>query len=382
MSLSLMGKARRSGVLDLRVHDLRDVTTDRHRTVDDTPFGGGAGMVMTPEPWASTVERLLADGEVPRLIVPAPSGQVFDQELAQELAAEPRLIFACGRYEGIDERVFDWASERMRVTPVSIGDYVLYGGEVAVLVMLEAIVRLIPGVLGNPDSLVEESHTGGLLEYPLYTKPASWRGRDVPPVLLSGDHAAIAGWRHEQRLIRTAQRRPDLLAASSALTAEDLAESADGLRGCQVRPAVPGDAGEILTLQRACWVAESLANPGVEIPALTESLDDVRTGLAEWATIVVRKEGRLIGSGRGRLIEGDVWDIGRLMVAPDLQGLGLGRWLLRAVERLAPPTVARFVLFTGANSTDNLRMYRKAGYRPLRGDAPPGAVLLGRRATR
>ncbi|MBU6265154.1 MAG: tRNA (guanosine(37)-N1)-methyltransferase TrmD, partial [Actinomycetales bacterium] len=197
-----------------RVHDLRDATTDKHRTVDDTPYGGGAGMVMKPEPWGDTLDAILADPESsknPVLIVPSPAGEQFTQAVAKELAEEEQLIFACGRYEGIDQRVSDHFATRIRVRPISLGDYVLNGGEVASLAMIEAVGRLIPGMVGNPESLVEESHEDGLLEYPSYTKPAEWRGLEVPPVLLSGNHGAIASWRHEQQLERTKAVRPDLL---------------------------------------------------------------------------------------------------------------------------------------------------------------------------
>lgn len=217
LDLSLIGKARTDGLLDLRVHDLRDFTVDRHRTVDDTPYGGGAGMVMKPEPWAQALGSV-ADGRAdddgarrPVLIVPSPAGAVFTQAMAYELAEEEHLVFACGRYEGIDERVLEWAGEHFDVRPVSLGDYVLNGGEVAVLAMVEAIGRLVPGVVGNPESLVEESHSDGLLEYPVYTKPSSWREREVPEILLSGNHGKIAQWRRGQQLRRTAARRPDLL---------------------------------------------------------------------------------------------------------------------------------------------------------------------------
>nr|WP_109474745.1 tRNA (guanosine(37)-N1)-methyltransferase TrmD [Ornithinimicrobium cavernae] len=211
LDLSLIGTARRNGLLDLHVHDLREHTHDRHRTVDDTPYGGGAGMVMKPEPWGEALDQLTAGDTVPHLIVPGPGGTPFTQQTARDLAQEPWLAFACGRYEGIDERVYEEAAERMPVSVLSLGDYVLNGGEVAVLAMVEAIARLIPGVIGNEQSLVEESHEDGLLEYPVYTKPAVWRGREVPEILLSGNHGAIAAWRHEQRLQRTAARRPDLL---------------------------------------------------------------------------------------------------------------------------------------------------------------------------
>jgi len=219
LDLSLIGKARRAGLLELSVHDLRGFTRDRHRTVDDAPLGGGAGMVMRPEPWGEALDVVLAGGRaalddavaVPTLVVPTPSGEPFRQATARELASLPWLAFACGRYEGIDERVVEDASARMPVRLLSLGDYVLGGGEAAVLVIVEAVARLLPGVLGNAGSLDEESHEGGLLEYPVYTRPASWRGRDVPAVLLSGHHAQVRRWRRDQQLRRTAARRPDLV---------------------------------------------------------------------------------------------------------------------------------------------------------------------------
>lgn len=228
LSLSLAGKARAAGLLDLRVHDLRDQTTDRHRSVDDTPYGGGAGMVMRPEPWARALEALVADapgGKRPRLLVPSPAGRPFTQAAAEQLATESWLAIACGRYEGIDARVLDDARTWLRVDEVSLGDYVVSGGEAAAIVVVEAVVRLLPGVLGNPQSLDEESHADALLEYPVYTKPASWRGRDVPAALLSGNHAEIARWRHTAALRRTAERRPDLVAGldPAVLTPDDLA---------------------------------------------------------------------------------------------------------------------------------------------------------------
>lgn len=212
LEVSLLGKARGAGLLDIRVHDLRDFTHDRHRTVDDTPYGGGAGMVMKPEPWGEALGEIARDAASrPIFVFPSPAGEVFRQSTARELADAPHLVFGCGRYEGIDERVFEEAASLGDVRLVSLGDYVLNGGEVAAMAMIEAIGRLIPGVVGNPASLVEESHEDGLLEYPSYTKPAVWRGREVPPVLLSGNHGAIAAWRREQQLERTRARRPDLL---------------------------------------------------------------------------------------------------------------------------------------------------------------------------
>ncbi|MGV2983581.1 tRNA (guanosine(37)-N1)-methyltransferase TrmD [Microbacterium sp. AGC85] len=211
LTLSLLGKARQSGILDLRIHDLRDWTSDRHRTVDDTPYGGGAGMVMKPEPWALALDELSADSDRPTIIFPSPAGEVFHQTTAREFSERTHLIIGCGRYEGIDERVFEYAASLGEVRLVSLGDYVLNGGEVAAMAMIEAVGRLIPGVVGNPDSLVEESHEDGLLEYPSYTKPSMWRERAVPDVLLSGNHAVIEAWRHDQQIARTRSRRPDLL---------------------------------------------------------------------------------------------------------------------------------------------------------------------------
>ncbi|GAB3631445.1 tRNA (guanosine(37)-N1)-methyltransferase TrmD [Microbacterium shaanxiense] len=211
LTLSLVGKARQSGILDLRIHDLRDWTSDRHRTVDDTPYGGGAGMVMKPEPWALALDELSADSDRPTIIFPSPAGEVFHQTTAREFSERTHLIIGCGRYEGIDERVFEYAASLGEVRLVSLGDYVLNGGEVAAMAMIEAVGRLIPGVVGNPESLVEESHEDGLLEYPSYTKPSIWRDRAVPDVLLSGNHAVIEAWRHDQQIARTRSRRPDLL---------------------------------------------------------------------------------------------------------------------------------------------------------------------------
>jgi len=213
---SLLGKAIDRGLVDVRVHDLRRWTDDVHHSVDNTPYGGGPGMVMRAEPWGRALDELApVDGaRQPRLVVPTPTGRAFTQEVAAQYSAEPWLLFACGRYEGIDARVIDYAAARMPVDEVSLGDYVLAGGEVAVLVIAEAVSRLLPGVLGNDQSVLDDSFAAGpagLLEAPAYTKPASWRGLEVPPVLLSGNHGEIARWRAERSRERTAQRRPDLL---------------------------------------------------------------------------------------------------------------------------------------------------------------------------
>lgn len=218
LGLSLVGKAVAAGTIDLHVHDLRDRTHDRHRTVDDTPYGGGPGMVMKPEPWGEALDAVLASAGAaarPRLVVPTPSGRRFTQDVAVELAADDHLVFACGRYEGIDSRVMAHYADRFEVDEVSVGDYVLAGGEAAVLVMVEAVARLLPGVLGNPESVVDDSFAPGamaaLLEGPIYTKPPVWRDLAVPEVLLSGDHGKIAAWRREQALARTEKYRPELL---------------------------------------------------------------------------------------------------------------------------------------------------------------------------
>ncbi|WP_280248650.1 tRNA (guanosine(37)-N1)-methyltransferase TrmD [Nocardia abscessus] len=206
---ALLGKAIDKGLISLTVHDLRRWTHDVHKSVDDAPYGGGPGMVMKPTVWGDALDEVCPDDAL--LVVPTPAGVPFTQDTAHRWATEEHLVFACGRYEGIDQRVFDDAARRVRVEEVSIGDYVLIGGEAAVLVMTEAVVRLLPGVLGNQQSHQEDSFSDGLLEGPSYTRPVSWRGLDVPPILLSGDHAKVAAWRREQSLARTRERRPELL---------------------------------------------------------------------------------------------------------------------------------------------------------------------------
>ncbi len=219
LDVSLIGKAAQQGILDIRVHDLRTWTHDRHNTVDDSPCGGGPGMVMKPEPWWEALTELVPAGSEAgaRLVVPTPSGRPFTQRVAERLAGAGHLVFAPARYEGIDRRVIEAAAERMPVDELSIGDYVLAGGEVAVLVMVEAVGRLLPGVLGNAESAKDDSFAegamSGLLEGAVYTKPATWDGREVPPTLLSGNHALIARWRRDSALTRTAETRPDLIAA-------------------------------------------------------------------------------------------------------------------------------------------------------------------------
>jgi len=209
LDISLLGKAKAQDLLEVKIHDLRDFTDDKHRTVDDTPFGGGAGMLMKAEPWGQALDSVMTAETI--VIFPSPAGELFKQATAQELSKANHLVFACGRYEGIDQRVVDYATSKAKVRLVSLGDYVLNGGEVAAVAMIEAIARLIPGVIGNADSLTEESHSDGLLEYPSYTKPSTWRGLEVPEVLLGGNHAEIAKWRKAKALERTQQVRPELL---------------------------------------------------------------------------------------------------------------------------------------------------------------------------
>ena len=208
LRLSLLGKAVERGDLTLGIHDLRDHAHDRHRTVDDTPYGGGPGMVMSPQPWGEALDDVLTEHS--QLVIPTPSGRLFTQRTAEQSVQLPHMVFACGRYEGIDARVAQHYRDRLPVHEVSVGDYVLAGGEAAVLVMCEAVGRLLPGVLGNPESAIDDSHSrpDELLEGPVYTRPPQWRGLSVPEILLSGDHGRIAQWRAEQARERTAQFRP------------------------------------------------------------------------------------------------------------------------------------------------------------------------------
>jgi tRNA (guanine37-N1)-methyltransferase len=349
LRLSLVGRAIETGIVSLGVHDLRNWTHDRHRTTDDTPYGGGAGMVMRPEPWGEAIDQVATDRT--RLVLLTPSGRPFTQQVAYEMAAEQHLVIACGRYEGIDARVAEDAARRMPVTELSIGDYVLNGGEAAALVVIEAVVRLLPGVIGNPESLAVESHAAGqdgLLEGPVYTKPPQWRGLEVPPVLMSGHHAKIDAWRREQALERTRRLRPELLP--------------DDLDGLVITVAEPADAGELLTLQRAAFVTEGQLNSSFEIPPLTETLADVEASLATGTVLVARLRGRLVASVRGEVRPGGRWYVGRLMVAPDRQRQGIGSRMMDEIEALAPPGTEAISLLTGAGSAEVLGYYRGRGY--------------------
>lgn len=217
---SILGRARWAGLLDLRVHDLRQATTDPHRSVDDAPFGGGAGMVLAPGPIFDSVEAVEGAEGLPRpLLLLSPSGRPFDQRMAQDLAQQaPGFSLLCGRYEGVDQRVADHLADG----EISVGDFVLAGGELAALVVVESVARLLPGVLGNEESALEESFTAGLLEYPQFTRPAIFRGWEVPEVLRSGDHGRIEAWRRARALARTLERRPDLISARGGLTEEEI----------------------------------------------------------------------------------------------------------------------------------------------------------------
>ncbi len=349
LRLSLVGRAIETGIVDLGVHDLRDWTHDRHRSTDDTPYGGGAGMVMRPEPWGEALDQVATDRS--RLVVLTPAGRPFTQAVAYELAAEQHLVIACGRYEGIDARMAEDAARRMPVDELSIGDYVLNGGEAAALVVIEAVVRLLPGVIGNPESLAVESHAvghDGLLEGPVYTKPVQWRDLEVPPVLMSGHHAKIDAWRREQALVRTRRLRPDLLP--------------DSLEGLVITVGEPSDAGELLTLQRAAFVTEGRLNGSFEIPPLTETLADIQASLRTGTVLVARVRGRLVASVRGEVRSDGRWYVGRLMVAPDRQRQGIGSLLMDEIEALAPPGTEAINLLTGAASAATLSYYRRRGY--------------------
>ncbi|MDO5701566.1 MAG: tRNA (guanosine(37)-N1)-methyltransferase TrmD [Bowdeniella nasicola] len=396
LDLSLIGKARESELLDIRVHDLREHATDRHRTVDDTPAGGGAGMVMRPDVWGKALDPLLADGAA-HLLVPTPSGAPLTQDLAQRLAGENHLVFACGRYEGIDARVAEHYGERVRVTEFSIGDYVLNGGEVAALVAIETIGRLVPGVLGNPDSLIEESHgTDRLLEYPVYTRPTSWRGRDIPPVLLGGDHGAIRAWRRAAALTRTAERRPDLL-REAPLTMEDRVTLADA--GWVVRP----ERVERLTLRRALSTdAQALADlaartfpdacpPELGHAAIRDFIENnlsvavFRSALADDTRPIwlAEADGRPVGYSlailglrpeeevgvrdvRHHLPKGRVAEISKFYVERDYRATGLARALMRRVLTdiaAFTPRVAAVWLGTNRSNVRATRFYRACGLR-------------------
>ncbi|MGC5617460.1 tRNA (guanosine(37)-N1)-methyltransferase TrmD [Georgenia sp. Z1491] len=409
LDLSLIGRARRDGLVDLRVHDLRDVTTDRHRTVDDTPAGGGAGMVMRADVWGDALDPLLAGGGV--LAIPAPAGTPLTQATLEELAAagEP-LVIACGRYEGIDGRVAEHYRERpdVRVLEYSLGDYVLNGGEVAALALVEGVVRLLPGVVGNPGSLTEESHAGdGTLEYPVYTRPTSWRGLQIPGVLTSGDHGAAAAWRRERSLERTAERRPELIDALDAggLTRADRRTLAglgrvvpDGAAHpvpVTVRAATTDDAEAVATLAAdtfalACppgtaqadidaFVAEHLTAERMRDHAAsaTAILQVAATGGEGAGTVVGYTLTHLPARAEDPPYADDVAglvtarpaaELSKIYVAAEMLGSGLGRILLEAAASAAAASevdgspVRALWLGTNARNRRARKAYERAGF--------------------
>ncbi|WP_152192909.1 tRNA (guanosine(37)-N1)-methyltransferase TrmD [Georgenia satyanarayanai] len=396
LELSLVGKARQSGLLDLAVHDLRAWTTDRHRTVDDTPFGGGAGMVMRPDVWGTALDAVLgadpADDGGTVLLVPSPAGEVFTQRTAEELAGARRLVLACGRYEGIDARVAEHYATRPGVTvrEVSIGDYVLNGGEVAALVVVEAVARLLPGVVGNPESLVEESHgAAGLLEYPVYTKPPAWRDLPVPEVLTSGHHAKVTRWRRDRALERTAARRPDLLErlTPEALDREDRRVLAGlgwyvgpgGPRRAQVRRAVPDDAVALaalaaVTFPLACppslgseAIAAHVATQ-LDVGSFTRFLTDpgrvVHVAADEDTGALLGYTMVVLGSPAPGHEDGeDVAELSKCYVHPDVHGGGLaGRLVAAATTAAAQHGARQLWLGTNAGNRRARRFYERCGF--------------------
>ena len=393
LDLSLVGKAREAGTLRLAVHDLRDWATDRHRSVDDTPFGGGAGMVMRADVWGATLDDVLGEengNDDPVLIIPSPAGEAFTQSMAAELAAEQRIIIACGRYEGIDARVAEhYARRGVRVREISIGDYVLNGGEVAALVITEAVARLLPGVVGNPDSLVEESHGGdGLLEYPSYTKPPQWRGLNVPDVLLSGHHGRVAAWRREQALGRTAERRPDLVRQRDATTLSKddrrtLARlgwfarpDSPRLRELRLRDATPGDAAALadlaaITFPLACPpdLAPSAVSAHIDTHLSPAAMGTYLTDptrllvVAEPAEAAAGTTPEPVGYAMLIGIDGDDVILDKCYVHPDYIGSGLADAVLSyAVERATDLGVRRMTLGTNVGNRRAQRFYRRHGF--------------------
>lgn len=331
LNVSLVGKARQRGLIDLDVHDLREWTTDVHRTVDDTPFGGGAGMVMKPDVWAQAIDDVVDRAKNPGgqtiLAIPTPGGVPLTQATCYELAQEKHIIIACGRYEGIDSRVAQYYDERddFRVMEFSLGDYVLNGGEVAATALVEAVGRLVPGMVGNPESLVEESHgAAGLLEYPVFTRPADFRGHAVPEVLTSGNHGAIARWRRDRAIERTAARRPDMIAQLSDLDKKDLATLAElgwirprsstgPVRQAIVRPATAADVDALASLARRTFpdacppeLSDEAVARHVEDNFAPESIRAWLTG--DYQALVLEVDGELAGYSlvRRRLTDADI----------------------------------------------------------------------------
>lgn len=414
LDLSLIGKARTSGLVDLRVHDLREHAHDRHRTVDDSPFGGGAGMVMRPDVWERAIEATASHGpsdsnsdsdldERPMIVlVPTPSGRPLTQAFAQELADElgsgsvvdgARAVVACGRYEGIDARLVPALRERpdvRRVVEFSLGDFVLNGGEVAALALLEAVVRLLPGVLGNPESIVEESFSHeAVLEYPVFTRPASWEGAEVPPVLLSGDHGAVARWRRAQSLTRTVERRPELVARLDGLDAVDLATLAavgvvPGRHGrligpVTVRRAVVGEAALVAdlaatTFALACPDETTMADIRAHVAAhLSPRAFEAHLDSADDAVLLACDVGDVpLGyamvrtgapSGDAPPREGRGAELSKCYVLPRAQGSGAARALVSAaVDHARSAGADHLWLGVNARNAAAIAFYTRSGF--------------------
>ena len=425
LDLSLVGKARRAGILDVVIRDLRDWTEDRHRTVDDSPMGGGAGMVMRPDIWGLALDEAFAAplgkdsgaseaGATPRrvLLVPTPSGAPLTQRDLEDLTGADQIVLACGRYEGIDARVAAHYADdpAVEVHEFSLGDYVLNGGEVAALVVVEGVARLLPGMVGNPESLVEESHgDAGLLEYPVYTRPPSWRGRDVPAVLLSGDHARVARWRRERALERTARRRPDMIIAldPAALDRDDrrvllaegfLAAPGHAPQRFTVEHPTPADAAALAELAAATFplacppgVTEADIAEFVSLHLTPERFAEYIGDPARYHLLAVRGEdGRLEAytlsvlprsAGEGPYAEDvaalipfcPVIELSKFYVRPQWHGSGLSAFLMRRLldELLAPGAApalgaegvaAGVWLGTNARNGRALAFYQRVGF--------------------
>lgn len=430
LELSLMGKAQEAGLLDVHVHDLRTWTEDRHRTVDDTPYGGGAGMVMRADIWGKALDAVIEAGgfagdapnhvsdvfvdEAPVsasvsvaceenvaesrrvvLAIPTPSGRPLTQERAAQLTSAQQLIIACGRYEGIDQRVADhYRSRGIAVEEYSIGDYVLNGGEVAALVLVEAVARLLEGVMGNPQSLEEESYSGdGLLEYPTYTKPRSWRDLEVPDVLLGGNHAAIARWRRDRSLERTAHRRPDIVRTLSADALDSRDRECLALNGylvgecvasLDIRQALPGEDKALSAFASRMFplaCPEDMAEEDIR-RFIEENLtvDVCASWIAdeEARVLIAESEGKIVGyslvlmgapesmpRGNGTIpVDDHAAYLSKCYVAPDYHGTGVaGALLERAVRDAQEAGASQIVLGTNARNARALRFYRKHGFR-------------------
>ena len=373
LEISLIGKARAAGSLGVHVHDLREWTADRHRTVDDTPAGGGAGMVMRPDIWGKALDGVLARGgrdPGATLIIPTPGGEPFTQRAAEEFAAGlargEQLVIACGRYEGIDSRVAEHygAREGVQVREVSIGDYVLNGGETAAMVMIEAVGRLLPGVVGNPESLVEESHgEAGLLEYPVYTAPAQWRGLAIPSVLRSGNHEKIAAWRQAEALERTARVRPDLLAAHEVTVRRGKRRDAPRLHEIARRTFHLACPPDFPREEARAFIAENLAEENFRTWAKAR---DAQLWVAQLAGVIVGYSLVLLRRTTPEIPGQEpavTADLNKFYVLPEHHGAGAARALMASSLEHAHRAGMR-VIWLGVNQRNERaqKFYRRHGF--------------------